>query len=270
MASDGPLVRRWRLAVRAATDPALARSDVAVLLVVLERMNVDGQSWPALTTIESDARVSRRHVLRCVEKLVSLGYLTRESGTRTTSNRYGLGALARDADVPTGRDVDDTTCRDTDVPTGRDMGVPGVGTPVSPGVGTPMSPEPAFKATSSIEPAFKTNSRPDDRFLEFWKIYPRKDAKQAAERSWKRQQLDPQADRILQDVAARLADPGHWKDPRFIPHASTYLNQTRWKDEWQPTKANSVGTIERDARTDEDIERANDEQLARFGLKDAA
>jgi len=133
-----------------------------------------------------------------------------------------------------------------------------------------MSPEPAFKATSSIEPAFKTNSRPGDRFSEFWKIYPRKDAKQAAEKSWKRQQLDPQADRILQDVAARIADPGHWRDPKFIPHASTYLNQTRWKDEWQRANSKSVGAIERDARTDEEIERANAEQLARFGLKDAA
>ena len=72
-----------------------------------------------------------------------------------------------------------------------------------------------------------------DAFEAFWRAYPRKTAKTAARTAWKK--LAPVGgllDTIMAAVAAQsnsrqwLADGG-----RFIPHASTWLNQARWEDE---------------------------------------
>lgn len=71
---------------------------------------------------------------------------------------------------------------------------------------------------------------PSSRFAEFWSVYPRADAKKAAEKIWNRQRLDRVADSIIGDVRRRIAD-GAWREKQFTPYASTYLNQERWTDE---------------------------------------
>lgn len=80
-------------------------------------------------------------------------------------------------------------------------------------------------------------------FEEFWELYPRKEAKPYALKKW-RQAVGPQFAKllplILENVQARI-DSGQWSDPQFIPHPSTYLNQSRWLDavviHGQPKKA---------------------------------
>ena len=74
------------------------------------------------------------------------------------------------------------------------------------------------------------------RFGEFYQVYPRHEAKPAAEKAWKRNALDAVADAIIADVNARLADPGQWKqtEKRFLPLPATYLNGRRWEDDWKP------------------------------------
>ena len=73
----------------------------------------------------------------------------------------------------------------------------------------------------------------ESAFETFWRAYPRKTAKGAARKAWAK--LDPVGgllDSIMAAVEAQknsrqwLADGG-----RFIPHASTWLNQARWEDE---------------------------------------
>lgn len=64
-------------------------------------------------------------------------------------------------------------------------------------------------------------------------MYPRGDGKQAAVKAWNSAGLDDEAYAIIADVTARKARDQKWKDPDFIPYASTYLNQERWRDEWQ-------------------------------------
>lgn len=71
------------------------------------------------------------------------------------------------------------------------------------------------------------------RFPEFWTEYRRKEGKQKAEQAWEKNNLDSIADEIIADAKARNEKFEQWKDPKFIPHASTYLNQRRWEDQWQ-------------------------------------
>jgi hypothetical protein len=68
------------------------------------------------------------------------------------------------------------------------------------------------------------------RFEEFFSAYPKRVKKKPAGEIWKRKNLNPLADQIIQDVAMRLSSDRRWRDG-FIPDPTTYLNQERWNDE---------------------------------------
>ncbi len=70
-----------------------------------------------------------------------------------------------------------------------------------------------------------------DRFEGFWELYPRKTNKQAAIRAWDKLQA---SDELLAEMGAKLLllirySPD-WQDKKYIPHASTFLNNARWND----------------------------------------
>jgi len=77
------------------------------------------------------------------------------------------------------------------------------------------------------------------RFDEFWSAWPsskRKVAKSACEAKWKRQALDPLADKIIASVA-RLRTSEQWVSG-FEPAPLTFINQKRWEDESQSDSVN--------------------------------
>lgn len=65
-------------------------------------------------------------------------------------------------------------------------------------------------------------------FEDFYRAYPRKVARGAAEKTWAK--LRPNAE-LLAEMLAALQ---RWEvptDPKFIPHPATWLNAKRWADE---------------------------------------
>jgi hypothetical protein len=69
-------------------------------------------------------------------------------------------------------------------------------------------------------------------FDAFWKAYPRKIGKKAAEKAWARAKDKPALEVILAAVKAQAASDQWLKDGgQFIPHPATWLNQGRWSDE---------------------------------------
>ena len=72
-----------------------------------------------------------------------------------------------------------------------------------------------------------------ERFAAFWKLYPKKQGKGAAEKAWKK--IKPTAemfDQIMSAVGAAISSE-QWQreNGRFIPNPATWLNQKRWEDE---------------------------------------
>lgn len=61
----------------------------------------------------------------------------------------------------------------------------------------------------------------------FWKSYPRHEAKSLAMKAFKKVKVDIN---ILLQAIAKQKNSKQWKD-NIIPHASTWLNQSRWEDE---------------------------------------
>lgn len=76
-----------------------------------------------------------------------------------------------------------------------------------------------------------TRDAQPDGFAEFWDRYPRKTAKPRALKAFAAAKLNGHLPDVLADIDARLG--GEWanKEPQFIPHPATYLNDRRWEDE---------------------------------------
>ena len=72
----------------------------------------------------------------------------------------------------------------------------------------------------------------EDKFNHFWELYPRRVSKFAAKRSWGRL-TNKEVEEVLEIIDQHIL---RWKDKelQYIPHASTWLNQKRWKDELEP------------------------------------
>ena len=90
----------------------------------------------------------------------------------------------------------------------------------------------------------------EEKFLEFWKLYPRKVAKVAAQRSWKRLKVKD-IDDIFKVYKEHLI---RWRgtEIQFVPHASTWINQRRWEDELEPhpeNKSSKYRNIENERKT---------------------
>ena len=73
------------------------------------------------------------------------------------------------------------------------------------------------------------NAYPDE-FEEWWNLYPRKDGStRKAFEIWKRATDRDISSRDLFLATARFKQTCHGKDKKFIPHATTWLNQGRWE-----------------------------------------
>lgn len=74
-------------------------------------------------------------------------------------------------------------------------------------------------------------------FETFWKLYPRKTAKDNARKAFAK--INPNAE-LLAEIMASLAKHATCQawlkdDGQFIPHAATWLNGKRWNDEVKPS-----------------------------------
>lgn len=79
----------------------------------------------------------------------------------------------------------------------------------------------------------KEGSGGKEGFDEFWTAYPRKVAKSAALKAWRK--VDVELSVILLAVARQKKWPDWTKDNgKFIPHPATWLNGRRWEDEPPP------------------------------------
>jgi hypothetical protein len=93
---NSTLLARYLLVFDAARDARLARTDVAVLMAILDHMNSKtGLAFPSLDTIAAEAKVNRRTASRSIDRLVDTAHLTRIRGTGRRSNGYRMPARSR-------------------------------------------------------------------------------------------------------------------------------------------------------------------------------
>lgn len=74
----------------------------------------------------------------------------------------------------------------------------------------------------------------EKRFKQFWELYPRKEGKGAAKKSWEK--INPNAElfeKIMSAVRENIEHNPQWQrnNGQYIPHPTTWLNQGRWDDD---------------------------------------
>ncbi len=79
----------------------------------------------------------------------------------------------------------------------------------------------------------------EKRFSEFWNIYPRKDAKSTARKVFEKLKPDETLLNTIVKAVEAQKKCSQWQDSKYIPYASTWLNQRRWEDEPQTQEQNS-------------------------------
>jgi hypothetical protein len=75
-------------------------------------------------------------------------------------------------------------------------------------------------------------------FDDFWDIYPKKRGKVPANKAWNRLKGDEKLFCKIYNAVVEWSETEDWQknDCRFVPNASTFLNQRRWEDEIPPPK----------------------------------
>lgn len=70
----------------------------------------------------------------------------------------------------------------------------------------------------------------EEKFAEFWKLYPKKQAKKEAQKAWKK--VNPKLFGTIMDAIAVQRHSDKWlKDGgQYIPNAASWLNGERWED----------------------------------------
>ncbi|WP_277964613.1 hypothetical protein [Pseudomonas sp. RIT-To-2] len=117
-----------------------------------------------------------------------------------------------------------------------------------PAVPHPVEPHPANPTLVSIEDkqVLKNPTSTDSSaraqtipFDLFWKLYPRKASKAAAEKAWNKLKVTPDLFAVIAQALAKQTNSLDWlkSGGQYIPHAATWLNGKRWEDELTPGPA---------------------------------
>lgn len=85
------------------------------------------------------------------------------------------------------------------------------------------------------------NEAENNLFNSFWEAYPKKVAKQAAEKAWKKLNPDKElTEAIISALSVQKNSPQWTKDNgQYIPHPATWLNGRRWEDAPEPQENTS-------------------------------
>lgn len=112
-------------------------------------------------------------------------------------------------------------------------GVPGVPYLTVPNQTVPNQTEPDQTEPNRTEPAGAAPSIQEQRFAEFWQLYPKKVGKADALKAWKRAKVTAELfERILDALSwQKESEQWHRDGGRFIPNPSTWINQGRWDNE---------------------------------------
>jgi hypothetical protein len=218
------------LASSIAADDRLRASDKVVAFALLFRFHntKTGQCNPSYEMLGESCCLGRRAVIEAINRLETAGWLTveRTNGGRNRRNQFRF-VVAPAKTVKTNSPIEQETVNSEVLNSEPSF--------------TPNS-EPAF---TRIEPRnLNTGKEPgnlscsSEAFDRFWSAYPRKIAKKAAarlfERIVKKKEATP-ADLITgAERYARLCRE-EGREPRFIKHATTWLNGGCWSDEIEPS-----------------------------------
>lgn len=103
--------------------------------------------------------------------------------------------------------------------------------------------------TNQSTPHTPQGAGAEDLFPQFWAAYPKKTAKQNAQRAWKKLGVTAELFRAIMAGLTQAKASSQWQreDGRYIPYPATWLNGRRWEDE-QDSPPPPGGTLPQEER----------------------
>jgi len=176
-----------------------------VLLGIANHLGDQG-AWPSIATLARYANASERSVKRDLQELVELGELKIELQNAPTNHQYKTNLYW--ITIPAG--VTDSASGVTNwVSRGDSSGKSGV-TPVG---------------TQNINLTIKETSKKtsNDRFDEFWNLYPKRIAKADALKAWNKALKKKTADELI--GLTKAYSESKLPDITYIPYPASWLNK---------------------------------------------
>lgn len=215
-----------------------------VLMTLAEHADKQGRNtWPSVDTIAAEAQADEKTVRRCLAKLQEDGLISGQPGrgrgnTTVWALLIPVPTLEKEGVTPGIRPDEDpvkpgTTPPIVDVKPGI-MPVKAGITPVKPGT-TPPEPvknlsiteEGSLRSLASV-PVRAVPKPNADGFETWWTAYPRKVAKDGAQKAYTAAVKRGAEPPVLLAAVQRAGWPD---EAQFIPHPATWLNQGRWQDD---------------------------------------
>lgn len=183
-----------------------------------------GQCWAGDTYFSELYDVSQRTIQRWLLDLEKAGYIKREvtykKGTKEIDKRYITmePTLQTKMSVPPTDENVRTLQTKTSEPYRQKCQDP-----------TDKNVRDSTTSTSTTRISNTVNKDISALFNEFWEIYPNKKNKKRAQTTYNNNINKETHEIILKDIKQRI-ETKEWKDVRYIPHPTTYLNGERWND----------------------------------------
>lgn len=218
----------------------------AILMYMSDKASDDGSGiWVSKGNMAADLEMSSRAVRHHIKEMLAMGVL-KEAGQKecrygyTVDYQINLDIVAK---LPSTR------------PPLND---------VHPYQGTTFTPTPEH---GSPKPSYKPPNEPlimsvlDKQFNEFWEKYPRKTAKQPAQKAFPKAMMKISFEELMEKLDVFVKNRKDTKK-QFLPHASTWLNQERWQDHDEVLPDNIQKDVLENAIKvlNEDIKKAKEEE----------
>ena len=196
-----------------------------VLLALADFANDSGECWPSVDRIAEKTCMKERGVRQILRRLEASGWLSTEvGGGRHGCNQYRINPAQH---APFNGEKPGTTCPPAPHAPRHETTETRHETAQNP---APHAPEPS----RTIKNHQKTSSTRQNRFDEFWAVYPKKVGKPAAKKNFDRAVKAGADPGEIIAGANRYAVSVAGKESGFIKHPQGWLTDGRWSDEVSP------------------------------------
>jgi hypothetical protein len=217
-----------------------------VLLAIADHQGEIG-AWPSIQTLADMVNASERSVQRDIQELIALGELSVEVRNAPTRSKYKANLYWVNLEVTNSNlEVTDSRLEVTNEVlevTESTLEVTPVGV-----INLNRTIKEPLKETINVQNDF------DDGWIDFWKLYPRKQGKGSGYKAYKKALEVIDKDELLEAVTRFNADPNRPTNAKYLPMPATWLNEERWGDDPYPGD-NKVLSVEDLKRMEEEAER---------------
>ena len=214
-------------ATRWAWEQQVTPAQKLVLLSLADRANESHECYPSTKRLCHDTGLYRETIFEAIKAMEDLGLIIVE-------RQLGKGNRFTLVGVQSRHQNNGETVTSRKKPTSQEKPTGSAKQPVGKSrlhqSGKADSHQSGKADTESINESIKNHISEISPFEEFWKAYPRKVSKDAAQKAWVK--CKPPLQDVLQALAWQVRSE-QWRQDNgaFIPYPATYLNKGRWKDE---------------------------------------